>query len=109
MENSANKAIQEAGTVEDLIRLVMRLHKQRTVVAFGVTKREGVSLQRERRTANDNAVSLLNSLPAGFDGKKLTDEKAPDSGRVQRRGRSGGWRRQSVRILHPAVYGGGNM
>lgn len=75
MENSANKAVQGAGSVEDLIRLVMRLHKQRTVVAFGVTKREGISLQRERRAANDNAVKLLNSLPAGFDGNKLTDEQ----------------------------------
>jgi len=53
----------------------MRLHKQRTVVAFGVTKREGVSLQRERRSANDNAIALLNSLPQGFDGNKLTDEQ----------------------------------
>ncbi|ORM52636.1 hypothetical protein HA41_11170 [Pantoea conspicua] len=67
--------MQEAGSVEELIRLVMRLHKQRTVVAFGVTKREGVSLQRERRSANDNAIALLNSLPQGFNGNKLTDEQ----------------------------------
>lgn len=75
MENPTNRAVQEAGSVEELIRLVMRLHKQRTVVAFGVTKREGVSLQRERRSANDNAIALLNSLPQGFDGNKLTDEQ----------------------------------
>ena len=56
MENPANRALQEAGSIEELIRLVMRLHKQRTVVAFGVTKREGVSLQRERRSANDKRI-----------------------------------------------------
>lgn len=75
VENSTDKALSEAKSVSDLIKLVMRLHKQRVVAAFGVTKRDGVSLQRERRTANDAAMELLKSLPAGFDGNKLTDEQ----------------------------------
>ncbi|MCA8592384.1 SAM-dependent methyltransferase, partial [Escherichia coli] len=36
---------------------------------------DGVSIQKTRRAANNAAVNLLNSLPPGFDGAKLTDEQ----------------------------------
>lgn len=75
MEISTDKAVQSAGSIEDLIKLVMRLHKRRAVAAFGITKEDGVSIQRARRAANDAAVDLLNALPANFDGNKLTDEQ----------------------------------
>lgn len=75
MENSTSKAVQAAGSINDLIKLVMRLHKPRAVAAFGITKEDGVSIQRARRTANDAAAQLLNTLPAGFNGNKLTDEQ----------------------------------
>ncbi|EPL8679418.1 hypothetical protein N0P70_005411 [Klebsiella michiganensis] len=64
-----------ATSIEGLIKIVSRLHKPREVSPFGVKKVEGVSLQRTRRAANDAAVSLLESLPVGFDGNKLTDDQ----------------------------------
>lgn len=69
------KLVHSASSVDELITLVSSLHKKRTSADFGVTKEEGVSIQRTRRAANNAAISLLDSLPANFDGSQLTDEQ----------------------------------
>ncbi|HBB7789397.1 TPA: helicase SNF2, partial [Escherichia coli] len=68
-------SISEASSLGELIEIVSRLHKLRAVATFGVRKADGVSIQKTRRAANNAAVNLLNSLPPGFDGAKLTDEQ----------------------------------
>lgn len=68
-------SISQATSIGALIEIVSRLHKPRAVVTFGVKKVDGVSIQKTRRAANNAAVNLLNSLPPGFDGAKLTDEQ----------------------------------
>ncbi|HCS6315415.1 TPA: DEAD/DEAH box helicase family protein [Escherichia coli] len=68
-------SISEASSLGELIEIVSRLHKLRAVATFGVKKVDGVSIQKTRRAANNAAVELLNSLPPGFDGAKLTDEQ----------------------------------
>lgn len=62
-----------AKTVDDLIALVKRAYKVRPMVTYGIQKINGVSLQKTRRTANDAATALLDSLPQGMDGDDLTD------------------------------------
>jgi hypothetical protein len=69
------ETINDAVSVGRLIEILSLLHKQRAIAEFGVKKIDGVSLQRTRRAANDAAVSLLNSLPAGFDGNQLSEEQ----------------------------------
>lgn len=69
------ETINAATSVSRLIEIISRLRKPRAAVAFGVTKVDGVSIQKTRRAANDAAVALLNSLPSGFDGNQLTDEQ----------------------------------
>ncbi|MES3745175.1 SNF2-related protein, partial [Escherichia coli] len=68
-------SISQATSIGALIEIVSRLHKPRSVATFGVKKVDGVSIQKTRRAANNAAVDLLNSLPPGFDGAKLTDEQ----------------------------------
>ena len=62
-------------SMDDLIALMEKAYKHRTPVAYGVSKVEGVSLQKTRRTANDAAVQLLNELGPNVDGHSLTDDQ----------------------------------
>lgn len=64
-----------AKSVKDIVFLIKSLLNKRPIAEFGITKVDGVSLERTRRTANQAAIDLLNSLPDDFDGKNLTDEQ----------------------------------
>lgn len=67
--------LNEAGSLEELINVVLRLRKERQAVQFGIVKEEGVSIQRARREANNAAMRLLHELPESMDGSMLTDEQ----------------------------------
>jgi len=73
--NPVNALLASATSMDEILAVIARLHKPRPLATFGVTKREGVSLQRERRQANDLAIELLQSLPQNFDGNRLTDDQ----------------------------------
>lgn len=65
-----------ASSFDDLIKIVQSLATAaRAKVTFGVTKEQGVSIERTRKAANAAAISLLQSLPEDFDGINLTDEQ----------------------------------
>lgn len=72
---SVNALLASATSIDDVIAVISRLHKPRAIASFGVTKQDGVSIQRERRQANDLAIELLQSLPDNFDGNRLTQEQ----------------------------------
>ncbi len=65
-------AIQPVTTIRQIVRVIRALGMRYKPVAFGVDKRQGVSIDRERKSANKAALMLLNSLQ---DGDKLTDEQ----------------------------------
>jgi hypothetical protein len=65
-------AIQPVTTIRQIVRVIRALGMRYKPVAFGVDKRQGVSIDRERKNANEAALMLLNSLQ---DGDKLTDEQ----------------------------------
>nr|WP_225988002.1 SNF2-related protein [Leclercia adecarboxylata] len=64
-----------AGSLDEIINLILRLRKMRKVAQFGIVKEDGVSIQRARRSANNAAMRLLQELPENVDGNKLTDEQ----------------------------------
>lgn len=65
-----------ASSFDDLIRIVESLATaSRAKVPFGVSKEQGVSIERTRKAANAAAISLLQSLPDDFNGINLTDEQ----------------------------------
>ncbi|WP_241576637.1 helicase-related protein [Rosenbergiella collisarenosi] len=72
---SVKDILAKASSIDAVISLVEGAYRPRSVVPYGVTKVEGVSLQKTRRNANDAAVELLNSLPEGTDGNTLTEEQ----------------------------------
>ncbi|MEE9647929.1 SNF2-related protein [Enterobacter soli] len=66
-------AIQACDSVSEIIRFLRALVAvKRKPVAFGVTKEDGISIERTRKAANERALSLLSSLQ---DGAVLTDEQ----------------------------------
>jgi len=65
-------AIQPVTTIRQIVRIIRALGLRRKPVVFGVEKRQGVSIGRERKEANEAALALLNSLE---EGAELTDEQ----------------------------------
>ncbi|MBC2622681.1 helicase-related protein [Citrobacter cronae] len=74
-------------TVEEIIRLIRSLGLTREPVIYGITKKDGVSVDRERKEANRKAIELLNSLP---DGAELTPEQRQTLARYTGEGGIGG-------------------
>lgn len=72
---SINALLASATSMDEVLAVIARLHKPRPLASFGISKRDGVSLQRERRQANDLAIELLQSLPENFNGNRLTEEQ----------------------------------
>lgn len=70
-----SETINGASTLSELISVIIRLRKVRAVAQFGITRQDGVSIQRARRQANNDAMRLLHELPPGTDGNSLTDEQ----------------------------------
>jgi SNF2 family DNA or RNA helicase len=65
-----------ASSLDDIIRITESIGTAaREKVSFGVTKVKGRSIERTRKEANTAALSLMQSLPEGFDGRNLTDEQ----------------------------------
>lgn len=56
--------------IKQIVRLIRSLSNPRQAVLFGVQKQDGASIERERRQANQEAITLLNSLK---EGDELTD------------------------------------
>lgn len=67
------EAIEGCDSVAEIARFIRAVFgKKRKPVIFGVSKENGVSIERTRKAANEKALALLNSLP---DGAQLTDEQ----------------------------------
>lgn len=65
-----------ASSFDELLRIVQSLATaERPKVVYGVTKEQGVSIERTRRNANAAAINLLSSLPDDYDGINLTDDE----------------------------------
>ncbi len=75
MANAVTEKVNGAGSLGDLIHIILNLRKSRHAVQFGIVKEEGVSIQRARRQANNDAMRLLHELPPDVDGNNLTDEQ----------------------------------
>lgn len=75
MANTVLDQLDDAGSLEEIVNLILRLRKVRKVAQFGIVKEDGISIQRARRTANNDAMRLLQELPDNADGNKLTDEQ----------------------------------
>lgn len=75
MTNQLSEAIGGASTLSELITAILRARKVRSVVQFGIEKESGVSIQRARRQANNDAMRLLNELPQNFNGNNLSAEQ----------------------------------
>lgn len=75
MANQLSEAINGASTLSELIAVIIRARKVRSVARFGIEKESGVSIQRARRQANNDAMRLLNELPQNFNGNNLSDEQ----------------------------------
>ncbi|MCU3341325.1 SNF2-related protein [Enterobacter hormaechei subsp. hoffmannii] len=75
MANTVLDHLNRAGSLDEIVTLILRLRKSRAVAQFGIVKEEGVSIQRARRAANNAAMRLLQELPENMDGNKLTDEQ----------------------------------
>lgn len=69
---AVSKLLTSVTSIRQIIRLIGSLSSARQAVTFGVAKREGVSIDRERKEANQAAIDLLNSLQ---DGANLTVEE----------------------------------
>lgn len=69
--NNAKNMIESASNVDEVCSALLQA-LSRKPVSFGVSKREGVSIERERKTANAAAIALLDQLP---EGAVLTDEQ----------------------------------
>lgn len=74
-------------TVGEIIRLIRSLGLTREPVIYGITKKDGVSVDRERKEANQKAIELLNSLP---DDAELTPEQRQILARYTGEGGIGG-------------------
>lgn len=62
-------------SIDELVKVIRSASLQRAPALFGISKAEGVSIERTRKEANAAAIALLNSLPPDFDGYQLTDEQ----------------------------------
>ncbi|WP_337016462.1 helicase-related protein [Pantoea agglomerans] len=65
-----SKLLASVSSIKQIVRLINSLSNTRQTVSFGVEKRDGVSIERERRDANQAAIQLLNTL---IPGDPLTD------------------------------------
>lgn len=68
---NAKNMIESATTVDEICQAIMRALR-RVQATYGVSKRAGVSIERERKMANAAAIELLNQLP---EDSVLTDEQ----------------------------------
>lgn len=57
-----SKLLASVSNIKQIVRLINSLSNTRQAVSFGVEKRDGVSIERERREANQAAISLLETL-----------------------------------------------
>lgn len=71
LQRAAN-SVNNAETIDELCRVIAGLVTARTYTNYGVTKKAGVSIERERKEANHRAITLLDSLP---DDAVLTNEQ----------------------------------
>lgn len=80
-------ALRTTTSVKQIIRVIRAITARRKPAVFGVEKRPGVSIERERKEANQAALALLDSLP---DGAELTEEQRSILARYTGEGGIGG-------------------